>query len=123
MYGVGIGVALHGFLNHFEAAAHKVRRPPAPARVVTTPGRKPPEMTTVATRVRSAISGIVGKVAVLRPYRKAVAGFLTPGVIAIGVAVLLSSSPGGHSITSGEWQGALAASLATAGIVWKIRNK
>ena len=77
--------------------------------------------------IRTTVSGVVakavGKVALLRPYRKAIAGLLTPGIIAIGVAVINDSSPGGHAVTAGEWQGALVAMLATAGIVWKVRNK
>ena len=72
-------------------------------------------------RIRRSIARIVGQVRVLRPYRKAVAGFLTPGVVAVA-ASLLPSSPGGSAITSGELSGALTAMLATAGIVWKVRN-
>jgi hypothetical protein len=73
-------------------------------------------------KVQQFIQQLVGQVAALRPYKKAVAGFLTPGVIAIGYAVLNPTSPGGHAITSGEWSGALSAMLLTAGVVWRVRN-
>jgi hypothetical protein len=58
----------------------------------------------------------------VKPYRKAVAGFVTPGLIAIGYA-LLPTSPGGSGITSGEWSAAAASMLATAGVVWKVSNQ
>jgi hypothetical protein len=74
-------------------------------------------------RVQRLLARALGRVAFLRPYRKAIAGFLSPGIVAVAWAVIVPSSPGGHAVTSAEWQGALAASLATAGIVWGVRNK
>jgi hypothetical protein len=71
----------------------------------------------------SVIARLVGSVAILRPYSKMIAGFLTPGVVAIGYAIINPSSPGGHAVTSGEWHSALALMLTTAGIVWKVENK
>ncbi len=57
----------------------------------------------------------------LAPYRKAVAGFLTPALAALGVA-LLPGTPGGNAITQGELYSALGAALTTCGVVFKVRN-
>jgi hypothetical protein len=58
----------------------------------------------------------------LAPYKKTVAGFVTPGLVALGVAIL-PSSPGGSTVTGSEWSTILGAMLATAGIVFKVRNR
>ena len=58
----------------------------------------------------------------LRPYRKSVVGFVTPGVLVL-IGSVLPASDGGSAITGSEWSTAIAACLATAGLVWKVANK
>ena len=57
----------------------------------------------------------------LKPYLKAVVGFITPGVIAL-VAAVQDVSPGGSAITGPEWIGIGAACLLTGGAVLGIPN-
>jgi hypothetical protein len=57
----------------------------------------------------------------LAPVRKAVVGFATPVVVVLAGAVL-PTSDGGSSITGSEWSAALAAGLATLGLVYKTKN-
>jgi hypothetical protein len=57
----------------------------------------------------------------LKPYRKSVAGFVTPGVLIL-LGALLPASDGGFTITGAEWSTAITACLATAGVVWKVKN-
>lgn len=59
----------------------------------------------------------------IRPYVKAVAGFITPGVVLIPAA-LLPASPGGTSITGYELAAAVAACFATAaGVAAAPKNR
>ena len=48
---------------------------------------------------------------------KAIVGFFTPGVIALGVAIA-TESPGGASVTSAEMIGIALAMLVTGGLVF-----
>ena len=50
---------------------------------------------------------------------KAIAGFFTPGVIALGVAIA-TESPGGSSVTPVEMVGIALAMLATGGLVFMV---
>ena len=50
---------------------------------------------------------------------KAIAGFFTPGVIALGVAIA-TESPGGASVTPVEMVGIVLAMLATGGLVFMV---
>ena len=52
---------------------------------------------------------------------KAVVGFFTPGVVALGVA-LAPTSPGGASVTPIEWCGITLAMFATGGLVFRVGN-
>ena len=58
----------------------------------------------------------------LKPYAKAVIGFVAPGAVLIGSAVT-DASDGGSVITGAEWVTALVACLVTAGAVYKVPNK
>lgn len=58
----------------------------------------------------------------IKPYLKAVVGFVTPGVVAL-VAAVQESSPGGGSITGPEWIGIGAACILTGGAVFGVANK
>lgn len=58
----------------------------------------------------------------LRPYRKSVAGLVTPGIVVL-LAALLPASDGGWSITGPEWSAAGAACITTALGVFAVKNK
>lgn len=57
----------------------------------------------------------------IAPYWKAVAGFLTPGAVILGGAVL-EVSDGGTTITTAEWVTALVAVIVTGGAVYGAPN-
>lgn len=57
----------------------------------------------------------------IRPYAKAVVGFVTPGVVAL-VAAVQDGSPGGQAVTPAEWIGIAAACVITGGAVFTIPN-
>ena len=50
---------------------------------------------------------------------KAIVGFFTPGVIALGMAIT-TESPGGASVTPAEMIGIALAMLATGGLVFAV---
>lgn len=54
-------------------------------------------------------------------YWKGILAFITPGVVAIGAA-LLDGSDGGGDITRNEWIGAVVAMVVTGGLVSAKRN-
>jgi hypothetical protein len=54
-------------------------------------------------------------------YWKAVVGAITPGVVALGTAVV-DSSDGGSTVTRTEWVGIVLAMLLTGGAVAAKRN-
>lgn len=58
----------------------------------------------------------------VKPYLKAVIGFITPGVVAL-VAAVQDSSPGGSAVTGPEWVGIGAACILTGGAVFLTPNK
>lgn len=58
----------------------------------------------------------------IKPYLKAVAGFIAPGVVGLAAA-LQDGSPGGSSVTTAEWVGIAAACLLTGGAVYGVPNK
>lgn len=58
----------------------------------------------------------------LRPYAKAVIGFIAPGAVLIGAAVT-DASAGGTSITTAEWVTAAVACVVTSAGVYGVRNK
>jgi hypothetical protein len=58
----------------------------------------------------------------IRPYAKAVLGFITPGVVAL-VASVQDSSPAGTAITGAEWVGIGAACILTGGLVYGVPNR
>jgi hypothetical protein len=58
----------------------------------------------------------------IRTYAKAIIGFITPGVVAIGAA-LGDASDGGDNITSYEWVAALVACLVTGAAVFGVPNQ
>ena len=53
--------------------------------------------------------------------RKAIAGFVVPGLVVL-VGALTDSSPGGSHVTAGEWLLVLIAALSTGGVVYGARN-
>jgi hypothetical protein len=57
----------------------------------------------------------------IKPYAKAVVGFVTPGVVAL-VAAVQESSAGGTSVTLAEWVSIAGAMFATGGLVYGVRN-
>lgn len=57
----------------------------------------------------------------IAPYLKAVVGFLTPGVVALGFAIQ-DGSPGNSAITQAEWVAALVACFMTGGAVFTVKN-
>jgi hypothetical protein len=65
------------------------------------------------------IMNIIDKI---KPYAKAVVGFITPGVVALGVAVQ-ESSPGGQAVTVAEWIGIALACLGTGAVVYGVPNR
>jgi len=50
---------------------------------------------------------------------KAIAGFFTPGIVALGVAIA-TDSPGGGTITPAEWIGIVLAMVVTGGLVFAV---
>jgi hypothetical protein len=58
----------------------------------------------------------------IRPYWKAVVGFVAPAAVTIGAAVT-SSSDGGTRITQTEWITALVACVVTSAGVYGVPNK
>lgn len=56
-----------------------------------------------------------------RPYWKAVVGFIAPGAVLIGAAVL-ETSQGGTVITQAEWVTAVAACVITSTAVFAKKN-
>ena len=57
----------------------------------------------------------------IRPYAKAVVGFVTPGVTAL-VAAVQEGSPGSAAVTGPEWVGIVAACVITGGLVFAVPN-
>lgn len=57
----------------------------------------------------------------IAPYWKAVMGFITPGVIVLGGA-LLEGSAGGSDVTQTEWITAVVAMFVTGGAVFTKAN-
>lgn len=55
-------------------------------------------------------------------YRKGLAGFLVPGLVTLGAA-LLEGSEGGSAVTAGEWVGIAVATLATGAVVTALPNR
>lgn len=58
----------------------------------------------------------------IAPYWKAVVGFVAPGAVTLGSAVL-DTSDGGSRITSTEWITALVACLVTSAAVYSAPNR
>ena len=58
----------------------------------------------------------------IKPYAKAVAGFIVPFAGAIVTAVA-EKSPGGEAITSAEWIAAIALAVTTGGAVFTVPNR
>lgn len=58
----------------------------------------------------------------IRPYAKAVVGFVTPGAIALGAAVQ-SGTPGGSGVTAAEWITIAVACVVTGGAVFSTPNR
>lgn len=57
----------------------------------------------------------------IRPYTKAVVGFIAPGAVLLGSAVT-DASVGGSSITAAEWVTAAVACVVTSAGVWRATN-
>ena len=57
----------------------------------------------------------------IRPYAKAVVGFVAPGAVLLGAAVT-DASPSGSSITAAEWVTAIVACVVTSAGVFGVRN-
>lgn len=58
---------------------------------------------------------------VLRPYAKAILGFLAPGAVTITAAVL-ETSDGGTRVTTAEWVTAVCACLISGAAVYAVPN-
>jgi hypothetical protein len=58
----------------------------------------------------------------IRPYQKAVLGFIAPGAVVIGSAVT-EASDGGTAITAAEWVTAVVAMIVTGAAVYTVPNK
>ena len=58
----------------------------------------------------------------IKPYLKALVGFVTPGVVGL-VAAVQDGSPGGSGVTGPEWVGIAAACILTGGAVFTVPNK
>lgn len=58
----------------------------------------------------------------LKPYLKAIAGFIAPGAVLIGAAVTEMSSAG-ERVTTAEWVTALVACVVTSASVYSTPNK
>jgi long-subunit acyl-CoA synthetase (AMP-forming) len=54
-------------------------------------------------------------------YRKAIAAFLVPALIALGVALIADSS-GVVAVTAAEWVGIAIAALGTSAVVTGVSN-
>lgn len=57
-----------------------------------------------------------------KPYAKAVAGFLTPG-ITVFLTSITSGSDGGGTVTNNEWSAIGLAMFATGGVVFAVKNR
>lgn len=57
----------------------------------------------------------------IRPYAKAVVGFVAPGVVAL-VQAVSDASPAGGAITTPEWVGIGAAMILTSAAVYAVPN-
>lgn len=57
----------------------------------------------------------------IRPYAKAIVGFISPGVVAL-VAAVQDSSPAGGAVTGPEWVGIAAACIITGSVVFTVPN-
>ncbi len=57
----------------------------------------------------------------VKPYAKALVGFVAPGAVLIGSAVT-EVSDGGTTITGAEWVTAAVACVVTSGAVWGFKN-
>jgi hypothetical protein len=53
--------------------------------------------------------------------KKSIIAFVTPGAVALGVA-LTTESPGGATVTGAEWLGIAVAMLGTSLLVFKVQN-
>lgn len=53
--------------------------------------------------------------------KKTIVAFITPGVVALGVA-LTTGSPGDATVTSAEWLGIAVAMFGTSLLVFNVRN-
>ena len=58
----------------------------------------------------------------VKPYAKALAAFITPGVAAL-VAAVQDASPGRSDITGPEWVGIFATCILTSGAVYAVPNR
>ena len=68
------------------------------------------------------MSKVTAALDAIAPYWKAILGFITPGAVIIGSAVL-DGSDGGTAITSSEWVTAVVAMIVTGGAVYGKGNK
>lgn len=58
----------------------------------------------------------------MEKYFKSILGFIVPGAVVIGSAVL-ADSDGGSAITGAEWVTAIVAMIVTGGAVYAAPNK
>lgn len=58
----------------------------------------------------------------IKPYLKAIVGFIAPGVVTL-VAAMQDGSPGNSDIVSGEWVAIAAACILTSAGVYATPNK
>jgi hypothetical protein len=58
----------------------------------------------------------------LKPYLKAVSGFVAPGVVILGTAIT-KASDGHEVITGSEWLTAVVACVVTGGTVFGVKNR
>lgn len=58
----------------------------------------------------------------IAPYWKALVGFVAPGAVTLGSAVL-ESSDGGSRVTATEWVTAAVACVVTSAAVWQVPNR
>jgi hypothetical protein len=54
-------------------------------------------------------------------YKKAIAGFVTPGVVTL-LAAMQDGSEGGSAVTRAEWVGVALACFGTSALVAGLRN-
>ena len=57
----------------------------------------------------------------VKPYAKAIVGFVAPGVVALVTAVA-DASPRGSHVTGPEWIGIAAACILTSAAVYAVPN-